>query len=349
MARAWGIHHIHLTQFPFIGSFATGEGLPIGRCNITDAFVTMAEMVPKVVRDGEQSLPHLRVPSRQPTGEDNGENERKLKQAFATLASAGMSVPPPRASSAAVPLPAGAMNDGSASSQTREEPKADVERKGYGWKPIPSKLPSSLGQRARIDEVLESDPRRQQKRYQWPSLSKGGSAEQATRQAESSLSRLRDGARFENLVCKPMQYTRFMECKLPEAPSVDDLPGLVSGEDWFGDAHEIKGDRVLDEEGQPINLCGLKIHRHTIETDGRHTGPQDRTDTQRLSQSPASWAPAGRVLRVGTREMRLEIPSFSALVRRSRPRSAVWRHALSACRMLTAALHRRARVACRHE
>ena len=44
-----------------------------------------------------------------------------------------------------------------------------------------------------------------------------------------------------------------MACKLPEAPSIDDLPGLVSGEDWFGDAHEIKGDRVLDEEGQPIN------------------------------------------------------------------------------------------------
>jgi len=94
--------------------------------------------------------------------------------------------------------------------------KADVDSGSFEWQPKRSKSDQAKAQRARIEESIAAGPAKRLKRYEWPSLKKGVSDEQATRQASGSWQRQQQQASFEQSVCGPKQFDLFSKCEIPD-------------------------------------------------------------------------------------------------------------------------------------
>ena len=132
--------------------------------------------------------------------------------------------------------------------------KADVDLREYAWKPKPSQAEAAKEQRKRIGEALAHDPRKkEQKRYAWPSLQKGMSEGQASRQAAGSMARLDDQASFENSVCAAKPYNLFAKCDIPDVESDGCGVGIVTDNDDVSvEPHAVHGGVVSDESKRPI-------------------------------------------------------------------------------------------------
>ena len=146
-----------------------------------------------------------------------------------------------------------------ASSRGGKRPcKADTDKEGYGWRPQPSKVKQAAKHKVRFAEDFEKNIHKTQKRYTWPTLQKGVSEAQASRQAAGSWDRLHEQAAFERSVCNDKKFNLFAKCDIPDIAgggADDDGAGVgvvPDNADVSVEPHAVRDGVFSDEHKKPI-------------------------------------------------------------------------------------------------